>query len=57
MSYSLMLQCNYCQKKDTCGDYKEIQKAVTEIHNKTYDEGHQGSGMIIMQCTRQVTNY
>jgi hypothetical protein len=57
MSYSLMMQCSFCKKRETCKDHKEIQKAVNEIHSKTYEEGHQGSGTIIVQCTRQETNY
>jgi len=53
MSYCINSPCSFCTKKDTCTDVGEIQKAVTEIHNKTFEEGHKGAGSISLLCVRQ----
>jgi hypothetical protein len=52
MSYSFSNPCFNCAKKDTCTDHKDIQAAITTIHTKTPEKGHQGSGTIVLMCTR-----
>jgi hypothetical protein len=53
MSYSVQTPCGMCAKKDTCKDGLNLSKGVqNEIHTKTYEEGHQGSGNIILTCFR-----
>jgi hypothetical protein len=52
MSYSFSYPCSYCIKKDTCTDYSKVEKAIQEIHKDTYETGHQGSGMVVLQCTK-----
>lgn len=54
MSYSIQSPCFNCEKKDTCTDAATINKAVQEeIHSRTYAEGHQGGGTIVLACCRQ----
>jgi hypothetical protein len=50
MSYSLSTPCYNCAKKDSCTDSKEIQNAIYEIHKKTYEDGHKGSGVVTLSC-------
>lgn len=53
MSYSVNVPCYQCIKKDTCTDYKKITKTVQEdIHQTPYDNGHQGSGTIVLMCIK-----
>ena len=55
MSYMLNSPCYYCTKKGTCKDVEKIQKAICEIHQTSYNDGHQGSGTITLQCINQET--
>jgi hypothetical protein len=52
MSYSVQTPCYSCTKKETCKDGKAVESTVQIIHSKTYEEGHQGSGSIILTCVR-----
>jgi hypothetical protein len=52
MSYSRNFPCGQCTKKETCTDHTMIEEAITNIHQKTYEEGHQGSGSITIECNR-----
>lgn len=53
MSYSLYTPCNQCTKKGKCTDEANLRKGVEAIHNTRIGEGHEGSGYIMMMCTRQ----
>ena len=53
MSYSVNYPCFNCAKKDTCTDLKRIQEAVQTIHNTSREDGHQGSGTIVLACCAQ----
>ena len=50
MSYSVSSPCYDCTKKETCTDEKDLREAVTTIHSKTKDTGHQGAGQIVLAC-------
>lgn len=52
MSYSLVTQCYNCLKKGECTDRQDIQDAINVIHTKSYDQGHRGSGTIVMSCIK-----
>jgi peroxiredoxin len=57
MSYTRNFPCNYCTKKETCSDYKDIETAICKIHEKTYEQGHQGSGSVTIECLRMDSTY
>lgn len=39
MSYMLNASCHVCEKFRTCKDCDKVQKAITEIHQTTFEEG------------------
>jgi len=53
MSYSLNSPCYNCSKKTDCTDEAELRKAIQEIHNRTKETGHMGSGQIVLACCVQ----
>ena len=53
MSYSVTSPCYNCEKKSTCTDHQLISEAVVKIHERSYDQGHQGCGTIVIACNRQ----
>lgn len=53
MSYSLNTPCYNCTKKETCTDQAKVQAAITNIHHTTKENGHQGSGTIVLACVLQ----
>jgi hypothetical protein len=54
MSYSIQSPCYNCEKKDACTDLKAINDGVqNDIHTKSFEQGHQGSGTIVLMCIRQ----
>ena len=57
MSYSLNASsCYNCQKRDQCTDRDRIQEGIDKIHENCLEEnGHLGSGEIIVHCNRQVS--
>jgi hypothetical protein len=58
MSYNLQAPCFNCNKATTdngetgCSDYKDIQESITKIHSKTFEQGHKGSGTVVLMCCR-----
>ena len=54
MSYSNMNSCWNCQKKEKCTDHVHVQNAINEIHKNciSKEEGHMGSGAIVIMCSR-----
>ncbi len=56
MSYSFNNPCWNCLKhpnagaENPCKDEEAIRHAVDEIHERTFEEGHQGSGEIVLMC-------
>ncbi len=56
MSYCLTTPCYNCKKGGTtpqdCTDMMLLTDAVNKIHSKTYDEGHKGSGNIVLCCNK-----
>lgn len=57
MSYSFNDPCWSCQKNinKTCKDAQTIRDAVNLIHTRTYDQGHQGGGQLLLMCCRIAT--
>jgi len=53
MSYMLNERCYNCLKNKGCTDLKEIQKAIIEIHDTTFEEGHKGAGTIELNCVNR----
>jgi hypothetical protein len=61
MSYSFNNPCWNCKKHQNldnsnpspCKDEEEIREAIEVIHSRTYEQGHQGSGEIVLMCCRQ----
>jgi len=53
MSYSLNSPCYACSKKETCKDESKIKDAIAKIHETTFEDGHQGSGQIVLACVTQ----
>lgn len=59
MSYSFNNPCWNCQKhqningvENPCKDEETLRLAINDIHNKTFEEGHQGSGEIVLMCSK-----
>lgn len=63
MSYSLAIPCHNCKKQKPlysmdgvvvgeCEDGKELQETVNKIHSKPFGESHQGTGTIVLMCSR-----
>jgi len=50
MSYVLDTDCLRCEKFDTCKDRNKLEEAIKLIHSETSEEGHKGSGSIILSC-------
>ena len=53
MSYSVSSPCWACAKRETCTDEKRIQEGVNRIHETSFEDGHQGSGIIVLACQQQ----
>lgn len=53
MSYNFNTPCWNCSKQPNCTDEARIREAITKIHQTTFEEGHQGSGQILLACTVQ----
>lgn len=56
MSYSRNYPCAYCNKKTTCTDSTRIEEGIEKIHQTSYENGHKGSGTIILQCNKMDSN-
>lgn len=57
MSYGTNFPCYCCTKKETCTDYKRLEEARDKIHQTKIEDGHQGSGTIILQCNKMQSAY
>lgn len=53
MSYSINSPCWNCAKRVICTDEKKIQDGINRIHETSFEDGHQGSGIIVLACTQQ----
>lgn len=59
MSYYLNVPCYNCKKCQTtsetegkCKDAEKLSKAVVGIHGATFEQGHQGAGIIVLSCCK-----
>jgi len=52
MSYAFNNPCWTCAKRESCLDASKVREAVNEIHKLSYEEGHQGSGEILLSCNK-----
>ena len=52
MSYMFNNPCYNCNKESTCTDKKMIREAIDKIHQTTYEQGHQGSGEVLLSCLK-----
>jgi hypothetical protein len=56
MSYSLVSNCNACDKSNECADSAVIQGAIAGLHNMGQNKGHKGCGSITINCSAVVFN-
>ena len=55
MSYGMNDPCYNCEKfknDNPCTDRKNIEEAIAKIHSTKVEDGHKGSGMILLMCTK-----
>jgi hypothetical protein len=64
MSYSFNNPCWNCQKhqkhqnidgvENPCKDEETIRNAINDIHQRTFEQGHKGSGEVLLMCSKML---